>query len=171
MSHQIITEKSFQNPDSPKTAPRVVKFINFSKEDFTYTYNNRPYTFAAGDFRFMETNIANHFAKHLINRELLKEGRESDTSPKNPEENFYFMQLYKKAIEPVETAAEADETEIEQEVIDHETRARLGLKQAKKPISGGSKKAKVAPKVEEDTTNTKKEDDFEIMEADEDEEA
>jgi hypothetical protein len=46
------------------------KFRNFSKEDFTWKYDGIPYTFPAGQETYMEDFKADHFAKHLIDREL-----------------------------------------------------------------------------------------------------
>jgi len=86
----IVTEKHFQEP-TEAPAIRVLKLTNFSDETFTYTWNKVPYTFKPGEYKYMEAGIANHFAKHLINRELLKDGRENDTSPKKPSENPFFM--------------------------------------------------------------------------------
>lgn len=167
MSHEILTERDFQPAAGPKTAPRIVKFTNFSKEDFTWTWNKIPYRFPAGEFRFMETNLANHFAKHLINRELLKQNRETDTSPKKPEENVFYMALYKKAVEPVETSEGADQTAIEQEVIDRDTRARLGIKAPKAPLTVPLKKPAKAGKVAA-PTEPEKEEEFELLEGDDD---
>ncbi len=121
-----LTEKHFKQPiiESPSA---VVKFVNFSDEDFTHTWNNIPYTFKAGGVKFMEQGLAKHFAKHLINRELLKRGRDNDTSPKKPEENPFYMELYNKCVTPVATNGETDQTKIEQEAIDRDMKAKLGM--------------------------------------------
>lgn len=167
MSNEIITERSFQREEGPKAAPRIVKFTNFSNEDFTWTWNKIPYKFPAGQFRFMETLLAEHFAKHLINRELLKKGRENDTSPKNPSENVYYMELHAKAIEPVETAEGADSTAIEQEVVDRDTRARLGLKARKDTLTVPVKKPAKTVKPQDKTT-PETDENFELIEGDDD---
>ena len=46
------------------------KFKNFSQEDFTWKWNGDPYTFPANSEIYLEEFKANHFAKHLIDREL-----------------------------------------------------------------------------------------------------
>lgn len=168
MQNNIIRESSFQQQEEAKAEPKIVKFTNFSNEDFTWTWNKVPYTFPAREFRFMETNIANHFAKHLINRELLKKGRENDTSPKVQAENVYFMELYKKAIEGVDTAEGADDTALEQEVIDREMKAKLGLKQPTKPLNVPIKKVKTTTKAKIGNEVVEKTEDFEIIEGDDD---
>lgn len=169
MQNNIIRESSFSQPEEEKAPAKIKKFTNFSTEDFTWTWNKVPYTFPAKQFRFMDASIADHFAKHLINRELLKLGRENDTSPKNFRENMYFMELYNKAIQDIETAEGADDTAIEQEVIDREMRAKLGLAETDKPLVAPIKKAKTAPKKNEASKLAEKSEDFELIEGDDDE--
>lgn len=169
MSNNVLRESSFNHTEVPKEPVKIKKFTNFSNEDFTWTWNKVPYTFPAKEFRFMDASIADHFAKHLINRELLKVGRENDTSPKNPKENFYFSELYNKAIEDIDTAEGADDTAIEQEVIDRDMRAKLGLEEPKKPLVTPIKKRVAAQKVEK--VSREKSEDYELMEGDEDDEA
>lgn len=49
---------------------QAIKFKNFSNEDFTHAYDSVPYTFKAGSEMFLEDFKAQHFAKHLVDREL-----------------------------------------------------------------------------------------------------
>lgn len=169
----IITEKNFENQTENAPA-RIVKFTNFSDEDFTWTWNKVPYTFRKGGVKFMETGIAHHFAKHLINRELLKRGRESDTSPKKPEENPFFMELYNQCIEPVADTGEMDATKSEQEIIDRNMKEKMGIKDAPevespKPSIPASKPT--AKKPSKSSKAKKEEEEIEIEEgpADDDE--
>lgn len=46
------------------------KFHNFSNEDFTWKYDGIPYTFPAGQDTYLEDAKADHFAKHLVDREM-----------------------------------------------------------------------------------------------------
>lgn len=46
------------------------KFKNFTDRDFTWKFDGVEYTFKAGQEIFMEAFKADHFAKHLIDREL-----------------------------------------------------------------------------------------------------
>lgn len=53
---------------------KAILFRNFSDESFTWKFDGDPYTFEAGQEMYMEDFKAQHFAKHLIDRELNKEG-------------------------------------------------------------------------------------------------
>ncbi|MBI3231847.1 MAG: hypothetical protein HYZ51_02075 [Candidatus Doudnabacteria bacterium] len=77
---------------------KTVLFVNFSQEDFVGKWDKVTYPFAPGKSQYMEEWKAYHFAKHLVNRELLKKGYENDTSPKRPEDSPRFMELFKKAV-------------------------------------------------------------------------
>lgn len=140
---ETLTAKHFERPEGPKAAPRIVKFVNFSKEPFTWTLNKIPYTFQPGEenAKYMEYPIALHFAKHLVNRELLKRGRENDTSPKNMHENPYFMEIFNKVVTPIDDdIGEADQTKLEVEATDRNMKHRLAQKKG-----GASKRASRAP--------------------------
>jgi len=69
-----LTEEVFDpNPESFETVP----FYNFTSEDFTEEqsakWNSKPYIVKAGEIKFYPVFLANHFAKHLINREVMRE--------------------------------------------------------------------------------------------------
>lgn len=54
-------------------------FTNWTNEDFTWTWNNQSYTFKANSSVELEdAGVANHFAKHLAQRELLKANLSTD---------------------------------------------------------------------------------------------
>jgi len=46
------------------------KFKNFSTTDFTWKFDGIEYTFKAGQEMYLEDYKADHFAKHLVDREL-----------------------------------------------------------------------------------------------------
>lgn len=48
------------------------QFRNFTSEDFTWKFGGMAYTFKAGQTMFLEDYKADHFAKHLVDRELNK---------------------------------------------------------------------------------------------------
>lgn len=52
----------------------IVKFLNWTDSDFTWSWNGVPYTFPKGESIMMEDWKAEHFSKHLIDRELHAEG-------------------------------------------------------------------------------------------------
>lgn len=48
-------------------------FRNFSDEDFTHAWNSIPQFFPAKSEIYMEDGLADHFAKHLVDREMQKD--------------------------------------------------------------------------------------------------
>lgn len=89
-------------------------FHNFSDEPFTGYWNGKPKTFKAGERVYMPGYLAEHFAKHLTNRELIKQGKETYTSPKFPIQVPLFMELFNKAFIP--DAPKKGESEIDSEI-------------------------------------------------------
>jgi hypothetical protein len=75
-------------------------FHNFTDETFTGYWNGKPKTFKPGDRLLMPAWLAEHFAKHLTNRELIKVGKDTYTSPKNPGQMPEFMNIFKKCYIP-----------------------------------------------------------------------
>ena len=53
-------------------------FYNFSDEDFTWKANGVDYTFKAGSVTPMTKGEFDHFSKHLIDRELIKEKKRTN---------------------------------------------------------------------------------------------
>lgn len=90
---------------------KTALFTNFSDEVFTGYWDGKGKSFAAGQSMYMPDYLAQHFAKHLVNRELLrtkpdgtliyKDG-EKMTSPKKPQDVPLFMELFNKAYTPDE---------------------------------------------------------------------
>lgn len=72
-------------------------FHNFTDKIFTGYWNGRPYTFKAGTKKEYPRGIAEHFAKHLSNKVLTEQGKETYTSPKKPQEVKVFMDVFNKA--------------------------------------------------------------------------
>lgn len=95
------------------------KFTNFTDQDFIGHWDGKAKKIKAGQSIYMPDYLAKHFAKHLVNRELLrkddngnliyKDG-EKYTSPKKPEEVPTYMKLFEKAYEPDEDTDEDDMT-------------------------------------------------------------
>lgn len=48
------------------------RFTNSSKEDFTWNWDTTPYTIKAGESKIFPDYLAEHLAKHFIDRELDK---------------------------------------------------------------------------------------------------
>lgn len=68
----LTEERIDPNPDSFETVP----FYNFTSEDFVgeqgAMWNSREYLVQAGEIKFYPVFLANHLAKHLINREIMR---------------------------------------------------------------------------------------------------
>jgi hypothetical protein len=60
-------------------------FKNWTVEDFTWKFDGIPYTFKAGQEMFLEDFKAEHFAKHLTDRELTKGGFHTNNEEKRHE--------------------------------------------------------------------------------------
>lgn len=57
---------------------KAVKFINWTNEDFTWKWGGEPTTIKANESIWMQDWKADHFAKHLADRELSKAGLPTD---------------------------------------------------------------------------------------------
>lgn len=50
-------------------------FVNFSEEAFVGVYGGVEYPFQSGESMMLQDYLADHFAKHLVDRELQKQGK------------------------------------------------------------------------------------------------
>ena len=91
---------------------KTALFTNFTDQEFTGYWDGKGKKFAPGQSLYMPDYLADHFAKHLVNRELLRTSADGTlihkdgdkmTSPKKPNEVPMFMDLYNKAYTPDET--------------------------------------------------------------------
>lgn len=57
---------------------KAIKFCNFTDTDFTWNYDGIPYEFPAHAEIFLEDYKAEHFAKHLVDREMNAQGVVTD---------------------------------------------------------------------------------------------
>lgn len=64
---------------------QAIKFRNWTNEEFTWKYNGIPHVFPAGMEIYMESDKAEHFAKHLTDREMHKLGIPTDMETKRKE--------------------------------------------------------------------------------------
>lgn len=53
------------------------KFKNFSAEDFAWKHDGILYNFKAGQEMYLESDKADHFAKHLVDREINRKNVEN----------------------------------------------------------------------------------------------
>jgi len=94
---------------------KTVLFTNFTNEDFTGYWNGKGKTIKAGESLYMPEYLGEHFAKHLVNRELLSVDEHGNykypngdkfTSPKIPDQVLPFMELFNKACKEVDIEKE-----------------------------------------------------------------
>lgn len=100
----------------------IAHFTNYSNEDFTAYWDGVAHTFKPGQTKAMPEYLAEHFSKHLANRELIRMGRDMDTSPKRPQDVPAFMEEFGKAFsdsgEQEETVFEGDSAEVQMDVAE-----------------------------------------------------
>ena len=101
---------------------KIALFTNFTDQEFIGHWNGKAKKFAPSESIYLPDYLARHYAKHLVNRELLREKRDkhgkivrelnvegrqipvlvyvngdSMTSPKFPEQVPVFMELFNRA--------------------------------------------------------------------------
>lgn len=88
---------------------KTALFNNFTDTEFIGYWDGKGKKFAPGVSVYMPDYLARHFAKHLVNRELLRTDaagnliyKDGDkmTSPKKPEDVPIYMELFNKAFIP-----------------------------------------------------------------------
>jgi len=78
---------------------KAIRFKNWTEEKFSHKWDNVDYTFEAGESEMVQDYLANHFAKHLAQREINKKNFLM-TSPK-------FKEFYDKCFKGEEVSAES----------------------------------------------------------------
>lgn len=85
---------------------KTALFTNFSNEDFIGHWDGKGKKFTPGQTMYMPDYLAAHFAKHLVNRELLRKKADGNpvypngekfVSPKRPQDVPIYMELFNKA--------------------------------------------------------------------------
>lgn len=124
---------------------KTAMFCNFTSEEFVGWWDGKSKKFAPGQQVYMPDYLAQHFAKHLTNRELLRSTpdgtlihKDGDkmTSPKFPEQVPMFMDLFNKAYIPEETETElGTEKDDIDALIGSANKNRAAEKDAKKDIA------------------------------------
>lgn len=128
-----------QQQETAEERNKVVMFRNFSDQVFSSVkphavkggqmggtmmivdenckWGNEDHTFEPGATRYMPKWKADHFARHLVNRELIRLGMDNDTSPKRPADNPRYMALYNKAVIVDPSAMPLSEAKSEEEAM------------------------------------------------------
>ena len=84
---------------------KTVLFTNFSNEDIEVFWDGVGRKYKAGESKYLPDYLAEHSARLLTNRELLRLGQERSMSPKKPEDFPEYMKLFNKAYTPDENEA------------------------------------------------------------------
>lgn len=84
-------------------------FQNWTEEAFKGYWDGKGKTFEPGYRQLVPAYLAEHFARHLTNRELLRQGKETSVSPKFPGQVPEFMELFNKAYIAEDAVAEEDD--------------------------------------------------------------
>lgn len=84
-------------------------FVNFTDQEFIGYWDGKGRKYPAGSSEYMPDYLARHYAKHLVNRELLRTNPDGSliypngdkmTSPKNIDDAPLFRDLFYKAYIP-----------------------------------------------------------------------
>ena len=113
-------------------------------------WDGEPYTFQPGESRYMADWKAAHFAKHLVNRELLKKGMENDTSPKSPKDNPRYMELFVQAYIEDPKSAPKSESMIEDEILNKNKDLEIEKLKAELAEARGAKVEEEDEEIEEE---------------------
>lgn len=109
------------HPSKNMNEPMVsALFTNWTQEPFTGWWGGKSRTYLPGEAKWLPDSLAQHFAKHLTNRELLRTDSKGNlvypngdkmTSPKRPADVPMFMELFNKAYSPSEQAEDFGDPE------------------------------------------------------------
>lgn len=131
---------------------KTALFTNFTNEEFTGYWDGKGRKFSPGKSQWMPDYLAQHFAKHLANRELLStdskgelvhKGGDKMTSPKFPEQVPMFMELFKKAYQ-----ADTEGDDVGEKKDDVETLIEVANKNKKEKAAAADEL--VTPTMDED---------------------
>lgn len=116
---------------------QAVQFHNFSNEDFTWKWDGTTYTFKAGQTIFLEDFKAEHFAKHLVDREMNRAGIQTN----DPRRGEFMSRCFPsaEAITPLEALQvnNGGDAEVAKDVVEEEFE---DLSTEVKPKGKGKKK-------------------------------
>ena len=117
---------------------KAILFCNFTDEPFSHTWDSVPYNFPPGQKFMMEDWKARHFAKHLANFVLNKQGKSvADPSHKD---------LMKKAMPDEGELVAVSESEMTTKLLNHE-QTQSPVKKGK----GGRPQKSAAKPMDEET--------------------
>lgn len=112
---------------------KTAYFHNFTDEPFIGMWDGRKKVFKPGAKLLMPESLAAHYATHLANRELIKMGEFTSTSPKKPAEVPKFKELFDKACIIDEDSYEEDENDMDIAILNDPTNRRAAREENRGP--------------------------------------
>jgi len=110
----------------PKTMSKILdttRFINIDNEDFTFHLNNEPIVIKTGEEKILAIYVAEHGAKHLLDKVLQKQGVKNTLTPSEARTAFLARILPDLAEQAnVKQVSKEEETRLVQEEIKKELR-------------------------------------------------
>jgi hypothetical protein len=126
----------------------TTKIFNIDVEDFTGYLNKEPYEIKKGEYRTLPKFVAEHLAKHLIDRILQKKGIK-DTLRDTPLRRSLFAQILPEITEvnpEVKKLDKADEVNALKEMVEKQNALITSLGGKVKELEEEVKKPKAKPK-------------------------
>lgn len=90
---------------------KAISFYNWTDEDFTYTWDKVEYEFPAKTSMYLEAGLAQHFAKHLTDREMLK--CKDDKGVELPTNHFSRNEFIAKCFPDIKAVEAKNATELQ----------------------------------------------------------
>lgn len=116
-----------------------VVFKNWSSETFSWTWDGVAYTFKPGLEMYMQDYLANHFAKHLADREMIRSGMDLNYRTR-PERQAFIEKCF-----PVETPVIVQDDETQAEVENMNRNADVEVAVPPKRMGRPPKKPQAEP--------------------------
>ena len=115
-----------------------MKFKNYTDDSFTESWGGNEITIKAGEIVLMEDAIAKHFAKHLADRELNRQGLGIASDKRN---DIYSQCLLPDFYGEIEEAKEVVETpEVKEEIVEETKEVEVEEKPKVKRVKKTTKK-------------------------------
>ena len=135
-------------------------FVNWTGDEFIGKWDGKEQKFKPGETRYMEAWKANHYAKHLTDRELQKIGKLTTDQDR--------QKFLDKCVVLDEQVAEVDESVAEEEALNLEMKKEKEEKE--KDVVIEVEESKEVEEVLEEELKEKEEEKVEVVEEDSDEE-
>ena len=102
---------------------KAILFRNWTNESFSWPWGGQPYTFQPGETRYFPEGLAHHFAKHLTDHALLKDGKDVDDQTR--------IELYARALMEGESVISHSDMGLKVELMNQEIEAEKPVEEVK----------------------------------------